>query len=44
MPEMLAHEQTRATGMVQAVPGAPDLELMGLPIMFDGEIRGAAPA
>ncbi|MBI2528465.1 MAG: CoA transferase [Candidatus Rokubacteria bacterium] len=47
LPEVLAHEQTRATGMVQPVPGVPDLELMGLPIMFDGErpaLRRAPPA
>ncbi|MEK7770680.1 MAG: CoA transferase [candidate division NC10 bacterium] len=46
MPEALAHEQTGATGMVQPVPGT-DLELMGLPISFDGgrpAIRRAPPA
>ena len=46
MPEALAHEQTVATGMVQPVPGM-DLELMGLPISFDGKrpaIRRAPPA
>ncbi len=46
MPEALAHEQTVATGIVQAVPGT-DLELMGLPISFDGgrpAIRRAPPA
>jgi len=46
MPEALAHEQTGATGMVQPVPGT-DLELMGLPISFDGKrpaIRRAPPA
>jgi crotonobetainyl-CoA:carnitine CoA-transferase CaiB-like acyl-CoA transferase len=46
MPEVLAHPQTAATGMVQPVPGA-DLDLMGLPIMFDGvrpAIRRAPPA
>jgi crotonobetainyl-CoA:carnitine CoA-transferase CaiB-like acyl-CoA transferase len=46
MPEALAHAQTRATGMVQPVPGT-DLALMGLPISFDGKrpaIRRAPPA
>ena len=46
MPEVLAHAQTAATGMVQPVPGS-DLELMGLPISFDGKrpaIRRAPPA
>ena len=46
MPEVLAHAQTVATGMVQPVPGT-DLELMGLPISFDGKrpaIRRAPPA
>jgi len=46
MPEVLAHEQTAATGMVQPVPGT-DFELMGLPISFDGvrpAIRRAPPA
>ncbi|MBI1959814.1 MAG: CoA transferase, partial [Candidatus Rokubacteria bacterium] len=46
MPEVLAHAQTAATGMVQPVPGT-DLELMGLPISFDGKrpaIRRAPPA
>ena len=46
MPEVLAHAQTVATGMVQPVPGM-DLELMGLPISFDGKrpaIRRAPPA
>ncbi|HEV8441033.1 MAG TPA: CoA transferase [Methylomirabilota bacterium] len=43
--EVLAHPQTAATGMIQPVPGL-DLELMGLPISFDGvrpTIRAAAP-
>jgi len=46
LPEVLAHPQTAATGMIQPVPGT-DLELMGLPISFDGErpgVRSAAPA
>ena len=46
MPEVLAHAQTAATGMVQPVPGT-DLELMGLPISFDGKrpaIRRAPPS
>ena len=46
MPEALAHEQTVAAGMVQPVPGT-DLELMGLPISFDGgrpALRRAPPA
>src|SRR5256712_672840 len=34
--EVLAHPQTAATGMIQKVPGL-DLELMGLPVAFDGE-------
>ncbi|MCI0546732.1 MAG: CoA transferase [Candidatus Rokubacteria bacterium] len=37
LPEIAAHPQTRATGMIQLVPGIPDLELMGLPVSFDGE-------
>jgi len=43
--EVLAHPQTAATGMIQKVPEL-DLELMGLPISFDGErppLRGRAP-
>lgn len=46
MPEVLTHAQTVATGMVQPVPGT-DLELMGVPISFDGKrpaIRRAPPA
>src|SRR5438046_10232816 len=46
--EVLAHPQTAATGMIQKVPGL-DLELMGLPVAFDGErpperrpLRGSA--
>jgi len=33
--EVVAHPQTAATGMIQPVPGL-DLELMSLPISFDG--------
>src|SRR6059036_2265182 len=43
--EVLAHPQTAATGMIQKVPGL-DLELMGLPVAFDGErppLRRRAP-
>jgi len=43
--EVLAHPQTTATGMIQKVPGL-DLELMGLPVSFDGErppLRRRAP-
>jgi crotonobetainyl-CoA:carnitine CoA-transferase CaiB-like acyl-CoA transferase len=45
LPEVLGDAQTAAIGMVQAVPGL-DLELMGLPVTFDGvrpPIGGAAP-
>ena len=44
--EALAHPQTRAVEMVQAVPGSP-MSLVGLPLRFDGErppIRRAPPA
>jgi crotonobetainyl-CoA:carnitine CoA-transferase CaiB-like acyl-CoA transferase len=44
--EALTHPQTAATGMIQPVPGL-DLELMGLPISFDGarpSIRRGPPA
>jgi crotonobetainyl-CoA:carnitine CoA-transferase CaiB-like acyl-CoA transferase len=43
--EVLAHPQTAATGMIQQVPEL-DLELMGLPISFDGvrpPLRRRAP-
>jgi crotonobetainyl-CoA:carnitine CoA-transferase CaiB-like acyl-CoA transferase len=33
--EVLAHPQTAAVGMIQPVPGL-DLDLMGLPVCFDG--------
>jgi crotonobetainyl-CoA:carnitine CoA-transferase CaiB-like acyl-CoA transferase len=44
--QMLAHEQTRALGILQAVPGA-SIALMGLPLSFDGQRprpRSASPA
>ena len=44
--QMLEHEQTRALGMLQEVPGA-SIPIIGLPISFDGERprpRSAAPA
>ncbi|VWX62436.1 CAIB/BAIF family protein [Burkholderiales bacterium 8X] len=44
--QMLAHEQTRALGMLQPVPGA-SIPMIGLPISFDGERpqpRSASPA
>lgn len=44
--EMLEHEQTRALGILQQVPGA-SIPLIGLPISFDGERpqpQGASPA
>ena len=44
--QALAHPQTAATGMLQAVPGLGK-SLVGLPISFDGErpaVRGSAPA
>jgi crotonobetainyl-CoA:carnitine CoA-transferase CaiB-like acyl-CoA transferase len=43
--QALAHPQTAATGMLQAVPGLGK-SLVGLPISFDGErpaVRGSAP-
>ena len=43
--ELLAEPQTAATGMIQPVPGL-DLELMGLPVSFNGvrpPIRRRAP-
>lgn len=45
LPEALAQPQTAAIGMIQPVPGL-DLELMGLPVTFDGRrpsIRARAP-
>jgi crotonobetainyl-CoA:carnitine CoA-transferase CaiB-like acyl-CoA transferase len=44
--QMLDHEQTRALGVLQAVPGA-SIPMIGLPISFDGQRaqpRSAAPA
>ncbi|OGA22459.1 MAG: carnitine dehydratase [Betaproteobacteria bacterium RIFCSPLOWO2_02_FULL_65_24] len=44
--EMLEHEQMRALGLLQPVPGS-SVPLIGLPISFDGvrpEPRSAAPA
>ena len=46
LPEIVEHPQTRAIGMLQPVPGASDLELVALPLNFDGEkprIRRAPP-
>jgi crotonobetainyl-CoA:carnitine CoA-transferase CaiB-like acyl-CoA transferase len=44
--QMMEHAQTRALGIVQAVPGA-SIPMIGLPISFDGQRpapRSAAPA
>lgn len=44
--QMLAHEQTRALGIVQPVPGA-SIPMVGLPVSFDGQRpqpRQASPA
>jgi crotonobetainyl-CoA:carnitine CoA-transferase CaiB-like acyl-CoA transferase len=44
--QMLSHEQMKALGMLQAVPGS-SVPLLGLPISFDGKRplpRGASPA
>ncbi|MGE0310514.1 MAG: CaiB/BaiF CoA transferase family protein [Lautropia sp.] len=44
--QMLEHEQTRALGILQAVPGS-SIPLIGLPISFDGSRsapRSASPA
>jgi crotonobetainyl-CoA:carnitine CoA-transferase CaiB-like acyl-CoA transferase len=43
--QMMEHEQTRALGMLQQVPGS-SVPLLGLPISFDGERpqpRSASP-
>jgi crotonobetainyl-CoA:carnitine CoA-transferase CaiB-like acyl-CoA transferase len=43
---MLDHEQTRALGLVQTLPGG-DMRMLGLPVSFDGqrpEPRLAPPA
>ena len=45
LPEALGHEQTRALGILQGVPG-DDYELVGLPLSFDGArppLRRAPP-
>jgi len=44
--QMLEHEQTRALGILQSVPGA-SIPLIGLPVSFDGQrpqSRAASPA
>jgi crotonobetainyl-CoA:carnitine CoA-transferase CaiB-like acyl-CoA transferase len=44
--QMLAHEQTKALGLLQPVPGS-SIPMIGIPISFDGEralSRSAAPA
>jgi crotonobetainyl-CoA:carnitine CoA-transferase CaiB-like acyl-CoA transferase len=44
--EMIAHEQTRALGLLQEVPGSA-MKFIGLPLSFDGQrpaIRGRPPA
>ncbi len=41
IPEVLVHEQTEALGMVQEVPDTPDVQLVALPLSFDG-VRPAA--
>jgi crotonobetainyl-CoA:carnitine CoA-transferase CaiB-like acyl-CoA transferase len=46
LPEILAHEQTAALGMIQPVPG-DEISLVGLPLSFDGRrptIQRAPPA
>ena len=46
LPEAVAHEQARALGMIQPVPG-DDFSLVALPLSFDGvrpSIRRAPPA
>ncbi|MCP5368695.1 MAG: CoA transferase [Hyphomicrobiales bacterium] len=46
IPEALAHEQTRALGIVQEPPGEHPFRQVGLPISVDGQrppIRTAAP-
>jgi crotonobetainyl-CoA:carnitine CoA-transferase CaiB-like acyl-CoA transferase len=45
LPEVVALEQTKASGIVQPVPGL-DLDLIGLPLRFDGmrpPLPGRAP-
>jgi crotonobetainyl-CoA:carnitine CoA-transferase CaiB-like acyl-CoA transferase len=44
--QMLSHEQTKALGLLQPVPGS-SIPMIGIPISFDGEralSRSAAPA
>ena len=44
--QMLEHEQIRALGLLQAVPGSSK-PLIGIPVSFDGRRplpRGASPA
>ncbi|MDB5412581.1 MAG: CoA transferase [Rubritepida sp.] len=36
IPEVLSHEQTTALGMVQEVPGTPEVRLVAMPLSFDG--------
>ena len=46
LPEIVEHPQTKAIQMLQPVPGAENLELVALPLNFDGEkprIRRAPP-
>jgi crotonobetainyl-CoA:carnitine CoA-transferase CaiB-like acyl-CoA transferase len=46
LPEAVSHPQVAATGMIQPSPGG-DVDLMALPLSFDGErpgIRHAPPA
>lgn len=37
IPEVLAHEQTRALGMIQSTPESDEIRLVGLPLSIDGE-------
>lgn len=37
IPEVLAHEQTRALGMIQATPENDEIRLVGLPLSIDGQ-------
>lgn len=37
IPEVLAHEQTEALGMVQEVPETPGVRLVAMPLSFDGD-------
>lgn len=40
VPEVLSHEQTLAMGMLQDVPGTPDVRLVGIPLSVDGQRPG----